>query len=247
MKVSVCMATYNGEMYVAEQISSILSQLNQNDELIIVDDCSGDKTIDVINSFNDKRINLIINNSNIGVNKSFSRSILLSTGDYIFLSDQDDVWIEGRIKMMIKHLTESKVDLLTSNFKWIDQFGNSTHVKFDGVSSLQSNSFIKNIFDIFIGKTNYFGCAMLFTKNLVRYIAPFPGFIESHDLWIAKAGNLYRSQVHLDDITFHKRIHKNNATSTTSKRSFIYKVFSRFVFMLSIFVLLFRKIKLKLI
>ena len=247
MKISVCMATYNGELFVAEQISSILSQLNHNDELIIVDDCSSDKTIDIINSFNDKRIILIVNNHNIGVNKSFSSSILLSTGDYIFLSDQDDVWIEGRIEMMINHLVESKVDLLTSNFKWIDQLGNSTYVKFDGFSSLQSNSFIKNIFDIFIGKTNYFGCAMLFTKNLVRYIAPFPGFIESHDLWIAKAGNLYRSQVHLDGISFHKRIHKNNATSTTSKRSFIYKVFSRFVFILSIFVLLYRKIKLRLI
>jgi len=247
MKISVCMATYNGELFVAEQINSILSQLNYNDELIIVDDCSSDKTIDVINSFNDKRIILIVNNHNIGVNKSFSISILLSTGDYIFLSDQDDIWIEGRIEMMINHLVESKVDLLTSNFKWIDQFGNSTYVKFDGVSSLQSNRYIKNIFDIFIGKTNYFGCAMLFTKNLVRYIAPFPGFIESHDLWIAKAGNLYRSQVHLDDITFLKRIHKNNATSTTSKRSFIYKVFSRFVFILSIFVLLYRKIKLRLI
>jgi glycosyltransferase involved in cell wall biosynthesis len=237
------MATYNGELYVAEQINSILSQLNHNDELIIVDDCSSDKTIDVINSFGDERINLIKNNKNIGVNKSFSKSILLSTGDYIFLSDQDDIWIKGRINMMIKHLVESKVDLLTSNFKWIDEFGKSTYVKFDGVSSFNSKNYYKNILDIFIGKTNYFGCAMLFTKNLVRYVAPFPSFIESHDLWIAKAGNLYRSQVHLDDITFYKRIHKCNTTSTTSNRKFIYKVFSRFIFILSIFVLFSRKIK----
>ena len=93
MKISVCMATYNGELYVAEQINSILSQLNYNDELIIVDDCSSDKTIDVITSFGDERINLIKNNKNIGVNKSFSKSILLSTGDYIFLSDQENMLI----------------------------------------------------------------------------------------------------------------------------------------------------------
>lgn len=243
MKISVCMATYNGELYVAEQIISILSQLNPNDELIIVDDCSDDSTIEVINSFEDERINLIKNNKNIGVNKSFSKSILLSTGDYIFLSDQDDIWIKGRINMMLNHLVKSKVDLLTSNFKWIDQFGNSTYVKFDGVSSFDSKNYYKNILDIFIGKTNYFGCAMLFTKSLVRYIAPFPNFIESHDLWIAKAGNLYHSQVHYDDITFYKRIHKTNATSTTSNRKFIYKIFSRFIFILSIFVLIQRKIK----
>jgi len=238
------MASYNGELYIAQQISSILSQLNPKDELIIVDDCSKDNTINLINSFEDDRIILIKNNKNIGVNKSFSKSILYSTGDYIFLSDQDDIWIKGRINTMINHLVKSKVDLLTSNFKWIDEFGNSTYVKFDGVSSLQSNNHFKNIFDIFLGKTNYFGCAMLFTKSLSRYIAPFPIFIESHDLWIAKAGNLYRSQVHFDDFTFYKRIHKSNATSTTSNRKFIYKLFSRFVFILSIFVLIHRKIKL---
>jgi glycosyltransferase involved in cell wall biosynthesis len=245
MKISVCMATFNGALFVEEQISSILCQLNSNDELIIVDDCSVDNTVEIINSFNDNRIVLIENNINLGVNKSFSKSILLSTGDYIFLSDQDDIWIEGRINMMIKHLVDSKVDLLTSNFKWIDQFGNYTYVKFDGVSSFNSNNYFNNILDIFIGKTNYFGCAMLFTKSLSRYIAPFPKFIESHDLWIAKAGNLYHSQVHYDDITFYKRIHKTNVTSTTSNRKFIYKLFSRFVFILSIFVLIQRKIKLR--
>lgn len=242
MKISVCMATYNGALFVKDQISSILNQLNANDELIIVDDCSLDNTFEVLESISDERIFLVRNKKNMGVNQSFSKSISLTTGDFIFLSDQDDIWLEGRVKIMLNHLINSNVDLLTSNFTWIDQIGQPIFVKFDGVNSLSSKKYFKNIFDIFIGKTNYFGCAMLFTKNLKENIVPIPLYIESHDLWIAKIGNLFRSQVHLDNSTFLKRLHGNNTTSTTSNRNLISKLYSRLIFLISIFVILFKKI-----
>lgn len=241
MKISVCMATYNGSAFVHKQIESILCQLNKFDELIIVDDCSSDNTTEIISSFLDSRIILILNQENIGVNQSFSKSILAARGDYIFLSDQDDIWLEGRVNLMINHLLKSNVNLLTSNFSWIDEQDNYTFVKFDGVSSLKSHSYFNNILDIFIGKTNYFGCAMLIARPLVKYIVPIPSFVESHDLWIAKLGNLYHTQIHLDDITFYKRIHNSNTTSTVSKRQLISKIYSRFIFTLSIILILFRK------
>ena len=240
MRISVCMATYNGALFVAEQISSILCQLNYDDELIIVDDCSTDNTLEIINELNDVRVKLLCNKSNIGVNHSFSRAIMASSGDYVFLTDQDDVWLKGRVELMLNNLINSNVCLLTSNFSWIDEFGESTFVKFDGVSSTNSKNYFKNVFDIFTGKTNYFGCAMVFSKSLVNYIVPIPSFVESHDLWIAKIGNLIFSQMHLDDTTFLKRIHDNNTTSTVSKRNFLFKLFSRFIFIISIFVIYYR-------
>ena len=240
MKISVCMATYNGALYISEQISSILCQLNYNDELIIVDDCSTDNTLNIIYEYNDIRIKLLCNKSNKGVNHSFSRAIMASTGDYVFLSDQDDIWLKGRVDLMLKNLLSENVCLLTSNFSWIVESGQSVFVKFDGVSAINSKNYFKNVFDIFTGKTNYFGCAMVFSKSLVKYIVPIPSFVESHDLWIAKIGNLFFSQMHLDNSTFLKRIHGNNATSTVSKRNVLLKLFSRFIFIISIFLIYYR-------
>ena len=64
MEVIVCMATYNGEKFIKKQLVSILDELEQHDELVIVDDCSKDQTVQIIKSFNDNRIKLYINNIN---------------------------------------------------------------------------------------------------------------------------------------------------------------------------------------
>jgi len=239
------MATFNGSAFIHKQIESILCQLKIDDELIIVDDCSTDNTVEIVSDFSDNRILILRNDQNIGVNQSFSKAILSSSGDYIFLSDQDDVWIDGRVNLMIEYLIENNVDLLTSNFSWINELDVPVFIKFDGVSSFRSKKYASNIIDIFIGKTNYFGCAMLFTKELIKYIVPIPKFVESHDLWIAKIGNLYRSQIHLDEITFLKRTHGTNMTSTISKRKTYQKVYSRLVFAISILIILFRKYNFK--
>ena len=90
-KISVAMATYNGEKYIKKQIESILINLNKDDELIISDDGSKDKTLDIIKSIKDKRIK-IISGPKQGVIKNFENALNNCTGEYIFLSDQDDIW-----------------------------------------------------------------------------------------------------------------------------------------------------------
>ena len=246
MKISVCMATYNGEHYLLKQIYSILNQLSISDELIVVDDCSSDNTIDVIKNLRDERIKIHRNSKNIGHVHSFCKAVSLAKNDYIFLSDQDDIWIEGRVKLMMDSLIKNDVDLLTSNFSWVDANEKQIDVKYDGVDHNNSDKYIKNIFDIFSGKTNYFGCAMLFKKQLISLITPTPKFVESHDLWVALAANIKKSNIHINEKTFLKRKHDLNATSTKSNRPFIKKLYSRIVFILSIFVLYKRKLKLKL-
>jgi hypothetical protein len=150
------------------------------------------------------------------------------------LADQDDVWVPGRVQLMISRLRESGAALITSNFEWMDACERPLDVAFDGVSSTASVRHFRNIADIFIGKTNYFGCAMAFRRELIPVITPIPSYVESHDLWIALAANQLGSNLHIDDKTLRKRRHGNNATSTVSNRSFFLKLRSRLIFARSV-------------
>ncbi|MDE5758415.1 MAG: glycosyltransferase, partial [Allobaculum sp.] len=91
--ISVCIATYNGERYIETQIRSILDQLNEDDEIIISDDSSTDRTLDIIRSLNDSRIKLFAGNKFHSRTFNFENALKQATGDFIFLSDQDDIWL----------------------------------------------------------------------------------------------------------------------------------------------------------
>jgi glycosyltransferase involved in cell wall biosynthesis len=238
MNVSVCMATYNGEKFVLEQIKSILEQLTLEDEIIVVDDLSNDNTTKILQDLNDPRVKIYSNDRNRSHVFSFSRAISLANNDILFMSDQDDIWIEGRVSLMVKKLLDTGSLLVSSNFGSIDMNGKNISFIVDGVKSRNSCKHLRNILDIFIGKTNYFGCAMAFRKNMVDVILPIPSFVESHDLWIALASNLIGSNAHLDEKTLKKRVHNNNATATG--RTLLMKIRARFIFLISIFVLLIR-------
>jgi glycosyltransferase involved in cell wall biosynthesis len=228
--ISVCMATYQGERYVERQLLSILEQLGASDEVIVVDDCSRDRTVERVESLNDPRIRVFRNPTNRREVYSFGKAIEIARGDVVFLSDQDDVWLPGRVQLMAGRLQDSGANLITSNFEWMDDEERPLDVAFHGVSSATSNEYRRNIVDIFVGRTNYFGCAMAFRRELVPIITPVPSYVESHDLWIALAANQLRSNLHIDDKTLRKRRHGNNATSTVSNRSLFRKLWSRLIF-----------------
>lgn len=230
MTISVCMATYNGARYVERQLRSILEQLGPGDEVVIVDDCSRDDTVSVIEKIGDPRIRLERNARNRREIYSFGRAIELSRNKIIFTADQDDVWVPGRAALMVRRLEESGAALVTSNFTWMDEDERPIVVEFDGVQAAQSAHHRANIRDIFIGKTNYFGCAMAFRRSLLPFIVPIPDYVESHDLWIALAANLIGSNLHIEDATLRKRRHSSNATSTVSSRSLYLKLRSRVAF-----------------
>jgi len=240
VSISVCMATYNGEKYVSRQLESILVQLAEDDEVIVVDDCSTDGTIETVKRLGDHRVTVYVNDRNRGEVFSFGRAISLAKNDWLFLSDQDDVWVPGRASLMQQRLIESGVSVVASNFSWVNASEDPIEVAYDGVASRDSRRHFKNIFDIFVGKTNYFGCAMAFRRGFANVVAPIPSFVESHDLWIALASNLAGSNLHLDERTLLKRKHATNATSVVSTRRLSKKLWSRVVFAMSLVVLLIR-------
>lgn len=233
VKISVCMAIYNGEKYLEKQIFSILNQLRDDDELIIVDDMSIDNSLDVVNSFIDKRIKIIRLKNNVGHVKAFERAIIESKGEIVFLSDQDDIWIPGRLNLMIDKLLSSDKLIVCSNFLLIDSSDNNLFNFIKPISIKYNKNYIKNIFGIFFGERSYYGCVMAFRRQLINYCFPAPDFVESHDIWIAIFGNLNNSVLHINDITLNHRIHLHNAT--TSGRGFIKVIRSRLFFIKAVF------------
>lgn len=238
-KISVCMACYNGEDYIKEQIGTILPQLEAEDELIIVDDGSKDQTELIIRSFSDPRILYVKNKENMGVNRSFEKAIKLAKNEYIFMADQDDLWTEGRAGQMLEKM-KSGAMLVSGNSEAIDKQGNPCGYDLGVLYEKESEEYKKNILNIFTGKAYYYGCAMAFQKTLKPVILPFPEEIESHDLWIAMAANMMKSNAHLEKIVLKRRIHGKNASVV--QRSLKEKLYSRWIFAKS-YIVLQRRIK----
>lgn len=238
--VSVCMACYNGEKYIEEQIASIISQLGEADELIIVDDHSSDKTGQIVKDMQEARIRYVFNEKNLGVNRSFEKAIQMAKYDYIFMADQDDVWTKGRLEAMLRELKKGSM-LVSGNSEAIDLNGDPSDYELGALTQADSKKYGKNIFRIFTGKAYYYGCAMAFDRKLRKLVLPFPAYIESHDLWIAMAANLIKSNCHLEQIVLKRRIHGKNASVLQRKLS--EKLYSRWIFAKSYGTLLWRLIK----
>ena len=163
---------------------------------------------------------------------SFGRAIELCKGDTVFLVDQDDIWLPGRVRIMEDALARSSALLVTTNFDSIDEEDRRIRLSFYGVRSEASRQHLRNIGDIFMGRMNYFGCAMAMRRELIPAIVPIPAYVESHDLWIALAANLFRSNVHLDEKTLLKRRHRTNVSGLVSNRRVYLKLRARLIFLL---------------
>lgn len=121
MKVSVLMPVYNGEAFVAQAIKSVLRQTFHDFELIVIDDGSTDKSVDIVSGFDDSRIRLFQNQSNSGVAATLNRGLSLARGEYIARMDADDVCVKSRLAKQVEYLdTNSEVGIVGS---WIRLFG----------------------------------------------------------------------------------------------------------------------------
>jgi len=208
IKVSVAMATYNGSKYLKEQIDSILDQTHQIDELIISDDESNDDTLKIIKKYesNDKRVHLI-NGPKKGIKQNFANAIKNTTGDIIFLSDQDDVWMNNKVEKVLKEFEDNDCILVIHNADIVDENLNATTN--DIFSWRRSGAGImKNIF-----KNTYVGCCIAFKSELKEHILPIPDDIEMHDQWIGVLGNKYGNNIFLNDKLIKYRRHTNNSSS----------------------------------
>lgn len=198
--ISVCMATYNGEKYIAEQLLSILKQLESSDEVIISDDGSKDNTLDVVKSLNDSRIKIFINKGNHGFTHNFENALNNANGEYIFLSDQDDIWVDDKVTKIMKQLETN--DLVIHDCR---TFNND-------METIQESRFqafnIKEGFIHHLIKSRYLGCCMAFNRKMLNAILPFPKdeTLVEHDIWIAAVGLLYfRTKLIYEPLILYRR------------------------------------------
>ena len=179
MKISVALAAYKGEQYIAEQIGSILGQLGENDELIVSDDFPSGKTRAVVEAISsqDKRI-IYLEGPGKGVVKNFENALKACSGDVIFLSDQDDVWLPGKVEAVMNEIKNgAKLVLHDASITDADlQITSPSCFEVHGANA----SFARNLL-----KNTFVGCCMAFTKDLLDMTMPFPEGIAMHDWWIA--------------------------------------------------------------
>lgn len=177
--VSVVMATYNGETFVGEQIKSILRQTYPNIELIIADDVSNDNTMAILQDFaeNDHRVRVFQNETNLGYAKNFEKVMLLAKGDFIAPSDQDDIWMEDKLTVLMKQMGDHEI--VYSNSFLIDSNGISLNKKLSDIKMLLS---FDDCLTYAIGNTAP-GHGMIVTKELLHRCIPFPTMIP-HDYWL---------------------------------------------------------------
>lgn len=207
MKISVCMATYNGSRFIEKQIQSILPQLSDNYELVIVDDCSSDQTVNLIHKFTDSRIKLWENTRNLGVIKNFEKSITKAKGDIIFLCDQDDIWCPDKISEFVNVFTQQKkVTLVISNLQVIDEHDNLIY------DSQLISEFTAGMLPN-LSKPRFRGCAIAFRREMLNYFLPFPKDIPMHDMWIGLVNEIYGQTFYIDKPLIKYRRHSNNVSS----------------------------------
>lgn len=216
-RVSVALPVYNGVQYLREQLDSILYQLEPQDELVVAYQTSQDESMSILNEYQQRDSRLrIVHNSAEGITSNFNLAISQCTGDYIFLSDQDDVWLQGKRARCITALKESGAHLVIHN---------AVHTDADLVPQE------KTFFEIYpigpgkwknIKKPRMSGCCMAFTKAFQKKLLPMPE-IYGYDQWIAVLAEFSGKIIYLDDVLLLHRLHGENSTSTTRRLDIIIK------------------------
>lgn len=206
MKISVCLASYNGEKYIAEQIKSILGQLTEEDELIISDDSSTDETLLVIEGFEDQRIKVFPENKFYNPIYNFENAIKQAKGEVIVLTDQDDVWLEEKLEVIRERFQKkpAKIYTIVLDGQMIDDEGRVVEESiFKTLGSRKG--LIKNLI-----KNTYMGCCMAFSHDLLEKILPFPKGIPMHDSWIGLVSEFYGKVEFIPEKTILYRRHPMN-------------------------------------
>lgn len=218
MKISVALCTYNGEKYLEEQLESIFAQTLPVDEIVICDDCSTDQTVPIIESFILKFpviIKLYINENPLKTVKNFEKAVSLTTGDYIFLCDQDDVWLPYKVETMIGYmLKNANTLLLFANGTLIDEEGkplDSTLWEHWGFNNIAKELWKdhKKAFQNLLYNRNYItGATAVLNKKLLHGAIPIKipnGYY--HDTWFGLHAAAMDGLSYLDEPFINYRIH----------------------------------------
>lgn len=207
------MATYNGQRYIKEQVDSILCQLSEEDELVVSDDHSTDSTVAILQSYADPRIKIHYNKDAKGVAHNFENALRHATGGIIFLADQDDVWLPGKVEKMVRFLQQGHYDVVTCNCSLVDAdlkvIKERHYDEHWPIRRSVAGNLLQNV---------WLGCCMAFTREVLDACLPFPPRVVAHDLWLALFAQLHFRCGYMPEEVLHLyRRHGNTVSFTGSK------------------------------
>jgi glycosyltransferase involved in cell wall biosynthesis len=202
----VCMATYNGARYLRPQLDSILAQLGPDDELLVQDDASTDETLEIIGSYGDPRIAVVANSSNLGVIATFERCLSRATRPVVFLADQDDEWLPGKVDAMVAAFADPAVTAVLTDADVIDEDGTAL-----GISTFSYFNSGPGVWHNFV-KNSYLGCCLAVRRDVLDVALPVPLTVRTHDGWIGITADMMGEVVFLPTPYVRYRRHGANVS-----------------------------------
>lgn len=227
IRISVAVVSYNGEKYIREQLDSILANLGDEDELVVSDDGSEDGTWTILKEYagRDDRIRLL-HGPGKGVIANVEYALRHCRGSYIYLADQDDIWMENKVETVQQVFERTGAHLVVHDCEVRD--GTCDKVLMESFAAYRGAGagFWRNLI-----KNTYIGCCMAFRASLLEYLFPIPKDIQMHDQWIGIINDLqYKDTVFIRDKLLWYRRHENN-TSDFSRNTLPVMVKNRFLFL----------------
>lgn len=225
-KVQILIATYNGEKYLEEQLNSILNQTYTNWEVLIRDDGSNDKTLNILSKylFDYPKNFFIINDDlgNLGPCYNFLKLVEYSTSEYIFFCDQDDIWAENKLALFVesfekaeKLYSKEKPLLLHSNLSIINQ--NKDIISPSYTDFMKLNTVKQNKLEKLLVR-NFPGCSMAINRALINKTLPNPNNIMMHDLWFSLIACIFGKIIYLNEPLVSYKIHDQNTIGIGKNR-----------------------------
>lgn len=212
--ISVAMCTYNGERYIQEQIKSMLAQTLPPDEIIICDDGSTDHTVGVIKRMNDERIKLYQNQENLGITKNFEQAVKMCSGDIVFFSDQDDVWLPNKIQTIMQAFYSNP----NAYMIFTDAYLTNDKLKVFDASLWEAIGFDCTEFNETMLFTNFVatGATMAIKREAFELIFPFSE-VRFHDAWIALILTLLGHTAFINEKLIYYRQHEKQRVGVRIK------------------------------
>lgn len=218
MRVSIAMATFNGEKYLISQLHSIEAQKRIPEEIVICDDASGDRTFEILEQFRSRcrcAVRIVRNEENLGYAKNFQKAISLCSGDLIALCDQDDVWYPDKLSRLADGLLHSDgTALACSDSDLIDETGarvGRTAWERMGVGRKKLRTLREKPFGLLLHGPCITGMTMMFRADLRSRALPIPeGW--PHDAWIAMVASIVSDIKVIPECLSGYRVHPNQLT-----------------------------------
>jgi len=213
-KISICLATYNGEKYLKEQLDSLVNQTISPYEVIVQDDCSTDNTVGIARQYMDKlNLKIYLNEINLGFTKNFESVLQKATGDLIAPCDQDDIWKSDKLEKLSGLIGEHS--LIYADSLLVNSEAESLH---QSLSQKLKNNFIDSQSALhYIFDNSVSAHSMLFKKELLEYIFPFPS-ITYFDAYIGAVAASLDGVVFLDESLVLYRQHNTNTLAKKKKQ-----------------------------